>query len=347
MTAERMVWLCEESAKLANAAQSLPGVGPGIGKMFTHPMAIVESDQIGEGTRIWAFAHVLPGARIGRDCNICDHTFIENHVVIGNRVTIKCGVQLWDGVCIEDDVFIGPNATFTNDHFPRSKAHQKIEDIPHTRVRTGASIGANATVLPGVTIGERAMVGAGAVVTRSVPPDAIVVGNPTRIVGYVGAATKPRAALAPQSDQVGASSTGVSGVTSHRLPLVEDLRGSLSFGEVTRHIPFEVKRYFLTFGVENKHVRGEHAHKKLRQFLICVHGSCHVVADDGNAREEFVLDSPCAALDVAPLTWLVHYKYSPDAALLVLASDYYDADDYIRDYDEFISAVRNHHDRIE
>ena len=150
---------------------------------YQHPSAIVESQRIGEKTRIWAFVHILPGARIGMDCNICDHVFIENNVVVGDRVTIKCGVQLWDGVMLEDDVFIGPNSTFSNDPFPRSK-HQpnKYSD---TLVRKGASIGANATLLPGIVIGELAMVGAGAVVTRDVPPLAIVYGNPARIQGYV------------------------------------------------------------------------------------------------------------------------------------------------------------------
>lgn len=152
-------------------------------RFFRHPAAIIETDAIGDGTRVWAFAHILPGARIGDRCNICDHTFIENDVVVGDRVTVKCGVQLWDGVTLEDDVFVGPNATFTNDPFPRSGQHQT--SVVRTRVRRGASIGANATILPGVTIGERAMVGSGAVVTRSVPAGAIVTGNPARVVGRV------------------------------------------------------------------------------------------------------------------------------------------------------------------
>lgn len=147
-----------------------------------HPQALVESEQIGAGTRIWAFAHVLPGARIGADCNICDHVFIENEVVLGDRVTVKNGVQIWDGVTLEDDVFVGPNATFTNDPWPRSR--RRPEAWPKLRVCRGASIGANATLLPGVTIGEEAMVGAGAVVTESVPPRAVVVGNPARVVRY-------------------------------------------------------------------------------------------------------------------------------------------------------------------
>ena len=132
---------------------------------------------------------MLPGARIGADCNICDHTFIENDVIVGDRVTVKCGVQLWDGVRIEDDVFIGPNATFANDRFPRSKRPPKA--FLGTLVKEGASIGANATLLPGITIGRGAMVGAGAVVVESVPPYAVVAGNPARIVSYCDAGPAP------------------------------------------------------------------------------------------------------------------------------------------------------------
>lgn len=156
---------------------------------FIHPQALCESPAIGAGTRVWAFAHVLPGAVIGADCNICDHVFIENDVRLGDRVTIKCGVQLWDGVELEDDVFVGPNVTFTNDLFPRSR--QRPAAYARTRVERGASIGANATILANTTIGQHAMVGAGAVVTRPVPPNAIVVGNPARIVGYVNATQTP------------------------------------------------------------------------------------------------------------------------------------------------------------
>lgn len=150
---------------------------------FKHSHALVESESIGDGTRIWAFVHILPGAHIGSGCNICDGVFIENDVVVGNDVTIKCGVQLWDGLRVEDGVFIGPNATFTNDEFPRSKQH--AFELKQTLVKVGASIGANATILPGLTIGARAMVGAGAVVTRDVPDGAIVMGNPARVTGHV------------------------------------------------------------------------------------------------------------------------------------------------------------------
>jgi UDP-2-acetamido-3-amino-2,3-dideoxy-glucuronate N-acetyltransferase len=148
-------------------------------KFFSHTHALVETTKIGNGTRIWAFSHILSGAIIGEDCNICDHTFIENDVIIGDRVTIKCGVQLWDGVRIEDDVFIGPNATFCNDKFPRSK--QYPAEFSKIVIQKGASIGANATILPGVTIGSGAMIGAGSVVTKDVPSNMVVMGVPARI----------------------------------------------------------------------------------------------------------------------------------------------------------------------
>jgi UDP-2-acetamido-3-amino-2,3-dideoxy-glucuronate N-acetyltransferase len=148
--------------------------------MFIHPSSDVQSKQIGEGTRVWQYVVILPGAVIGRDGNICSHCFIENKVIVGDRVTVKCGVQLWDGITLEDDVFVGPNATFTNDLEPRSR-NDAVKLLP-TLVKKGASIGANATILPGLTIGEGAMVGAGAVVTKDVPPRTLVVGNPARVV---------------------------------------------------------------------------------------------------------------------------------------------------------------------
>jgi len=152
------------------------------GGMF-HDFALVETEKVGPGTRVWAYAHILPGATIGEDCNICDQTFIENDVVIGNRVTIKSGVHIWDGTRIEDDAFIGPNVSFTNDRFPRSKHYP--EKFSGVTIYRGASIGANATLLPGITIGENAMVGAGAVVTRDVPANALVFGNPARVIRYL------------------------------------------------------------------------------------------------------------------------------------------------------------------
>jgi UDP-2-acetamido-3-amino-2,3-dideoxy-glucuronate N-acetyltransferase len=306
---------------------------------FVHHLGVCESTLVGSGTRIWAFAHVLPRAKLGADCNICDHVFIENDVVLGDRVTVKCGVQIWDGMRIEDDVFIGPNATFTNDRFPRSK--QYPEAFARTTIKSGASIGANATILPGLTVGSGAMVGAGAVVTRSVPHNAIVVGNPAKIVGYVDATRDHRhAGAAGVGDASDVRATSVKGVTVHSFKSVVDMRGKLSAGEFGREIPFEAKRCFLVYEVPSLEVRGEHAHRECKQFLIAVKGSVHVVVDDGLNREELTLDAPDRGIYIPPMVWGTQYKYSPDAVLMVLASEFYAADDYIRDFDEFLSAVR-------
>ena len=143
--------------------------------VFIHPLSDVQSKNIGDRTKIWQFCVVLPDAKIGENCNICSHCFIENKVVIGNRCTVKCGVQLWDGVTLEDNVFIGPNVTFCNDKYPKSQNREfKLEPVT---VKRGASIGANATILPGVTIGENSLVAAGAIVTKDVPANTVYMGN--------------------------------------------------------------------------------------------------------------------------------------------------------------------------
>ena len=149
---------------------------------FIHPLADVAECAIGEGTKVWQFVVILKGAKIGRDCNICAQTLIEGDVIVGDRVTVKSGVQLWDGTRIEDDVFIGPNVTLTNDPFPRSREYP--ENFSGIVVKRNASVGANATLLPGITIGEFSMIGAGAVVTKNVPPGAVVAGNPAKVLRY-------------------------------------------------------------------------------------------------------------------------------------------------------------------
>jgi UDP-2-acetamido-3-amino-2,3-dideoxy-glucuronate N-acetyltransferase len=306
--------------------------------VFIHSHAICESLSIGEGTRIWAFAHVLPGAVIGKESNICDGVFVENDVIVGDRVTVKCGVQLWDGVTLEDDVFVGPNATFTNDIFPRSKIYP--QDFGRTVVKSGASIGANATILPGLTIGRGAMIGAGAVVTRDVPEHAIVVGNPGRIKGYANTSVSPRAPLSDAAPRLGTVASTVRGVTVHSLTRAVDLRGSLVAAEISSDIPFQPERFFLVYNVPSAETRGAHAHLECEQFLIAVKGSVSAIVDDGTNREEFILDRPDTGLYMPAMTWGTQYRYTPDAVLLVLASHSYDSADYIRDYADFVAKAQ-------
>lgn len=301
---------------------------------FVHALADVQTTRIGANTRIWQFVVVLPKAAIGSDTNICSHCLIENDVIVGNRTTIKSGVQLWDGLRIGDDVFIGPNASFTNDRFPRSR--HIPEKFLETVIEDGASIGAGAVILPGITIGARAMVAAGAVVTRSVPANAIVVGNPAKIVGYVDADRVATTSPPTTNCEIGSTKTNITGVTLHKLPLITDIRGSLTVGEFERTIPFPVKRYFMVFDVPSIETRGEHAHRECHQFLICVRGSCAVVADDGTTRQEFLLDRPDVGIHLPPMVWGIQYKYTADALLMVFASHFYDNADYIRDYADFL-----------
>ena len=309
-------------------------------KAQIHALSDVQSPNIGVGTRVWQYCVIFPNATIGKNCNICAQVLIENDVIIGDDVTIKSGVQLWDGTYIGNQVFIGPNATFTNDPFPRSK--QYPNKFLKTKIGDGASIGASATILPGLTIGEGAMVGAGAVVTSNIPPYAIVYGNPAVITGYVGASNKK--SMYPNllaTDLTESPKTlGVGSCVLYILPFIPDIRGSLSVAEYDRHIPFVPKRCFWVLDVPTREVRGEHAHKKLHQYLICVKGSVSVVLDDGANKVEVLLDKPNLGLHIPPMVWGIQYKYSEDAVLLVLASEAYEAADYIRDYAEFISFIK-------
>lgn len=302
---------------------------------FIHPQGICESPTVGEGTTIWAFAHVLPGAVIGKNVNINDQVFVENDVVVGDRVTVKSGVQLWDGIELQDDVFVGPNVTFTNDRFPRSK--QYPESFPRTVVERGASIGGGAVILPGIRIGRRAMVGAGAVVTRDVPPYAIVAGNPARVKGYTDDEGKRLGAPESASTRPD-SSAHADGAVSH-LNRALDMRGSLVALELMRDLPFEPKRFFFVYDVPSRDVRVEHAHYECGKFLICLRGSVRAITDDGLTRTEYTLDSPTVGLHMPAMTWGIQYAYSPDAILAVFASHSYDPDDYIRDYSEFRAAI--------
>lgn len=293
-----------------------------------HLLADVQSKSIGDGTFVWQFCVILPGAVIGKECNICSHCFVENDVIIGARVTVKCGVQLWDGLRVEDDVFIGPNVTFTNDKYPKSKHHQDV--VATTHLKKGVSIGANATILPGITIGENAIVAAGAVVTQDIPENAIVKCVPAKITGYTDTLVHSELMVSVENEDI------LTGPVLYSLSTVQDIRGNLAVGEYGKELPFEPKRVFMVSDVPNSKVRGTHAHKECHQFLVATSGSIHVILDDGKARHEYVLSNRSVGLYIKPGVWSIQYKYSEDAVLLVLASHGYDADDYIRDYNEYL-----------
>ncbi len=268
-----------------------------------------------------AVAHALSALPHQVDPLAC----IDPAVRLPPDVVIKRGAYLPAGLVLEDGCYIGPNVAFA--------------DGAPTVVRKGVRIGANATVQAGITIAARAVVRPGAVVLRSVPPGAIVEGNPAAIVGYVDAARDPacalQSAMSPRGPKVEA--TPVRGVTLHHFPVIPDPRGKLSVGEFERQIPFTPSRYFIVYGVPSREVRGEHAHHRCQQFLICLRGSCAVVADDGVHKTEVLLDAPHLGLYLPAMTWGIQYQYSPDAMLMVFASHRYDAADYIREYDEFLA----------
>lgn len=290
---------------------------------YLHPQGICESTEVGKGTRIWAFAHVLHGARIGRDCNICDSVFVEDDVIIGNAVTVKSGVQLWNGVRLGNHVFVGPNATFTNDKVPRSK--QYPAHYPETVVEDGASIGANATILPGVRIGIGAMIGAGAVVTQDVPARATVVGNPGKVIGYAGA-VEVDAFSGCLPDDYGAALV--------RLAAHEEVRGRLFVAD-EGIVPFVPKRFFLVDKVPVGEARGNHAHHSSYQFFVVVSGQIFIAVDDGKRAFAIRLSRPNLGVYVPPRIWSMQFGHSADAVLFVLASDAYNRSGYISDYSEF------------
>jgi UDP-2-acetamido-3-amino-2,3-dideoxy-glucuronate N-acetyltransferase len=276
-------------------------------------------------------SRVHTDAAIGSNVQIGRGVTIAEDAVIGDDVEIADGAFIDLGVTIEAAVSIGPNATLTTRGQSRPGAIPKVEPI---LIRSGATIGANATITGGLTIGKNAQVGHGAVVRRSVPVNAIVEGNPAIIVGYV---QSERRRANDSSEPAPTWKDGVvDGVSVYRMPKVDDLRGTLSVGEFGNSVPFDVKRYFLVFDVPNAEVRGEHAHRECHQFLICLRGSLSIVVDNGTARDEYTLDNPTTGLHIPPMVWGIQYRHTRDAMLLVFASHTYNPDDYIRDYDEFI-----------
>lgn len=290
-------------------------------------MAHSDTARIHDGATVAAsatlgdFVVAYPGADVGADCRVRGFT------------------QLWPGVRLEAGADLGPGVTLeAPDSLESTQAGDSIV------IGAQARVGAGALISRGVRLGQGAVIAPGTVVAQSVPPYAIVSGAPARVTGYTqNVSGSPaldwhRRVNVPEEPSVVALE--VAGVTVHRFKFMHDPRGDLSVGEFEREIPFTPKRYFLVLNVPSDKSRGEHAHRECHQFLVCVKGSCAVVADDLEQRCEVLLDSPDIGVYLPPMTWGIQYKYSSDAVLLVFASHYYAADDYIRDYDEFVAAKR-------
>lgn len=300
-----------------------------------HANAICETDKIGEGSAISAFAFVHANARVGDNSTVSGFSVIGNMVSLGHGVSVGPGSKIVQGVQIQDDVEVGANVVFD------AKGHSAPGEVIGTIIEAGASIGSGSVVVQGVRVGRRAIVCEGAVVTRDVPPYAIVSGNPAAITGYSDGSGKRMASTELRTGDK--SSVGLRGADKSIVHLrkATDLRGSLVVAELASDLPFVPQRFFVVYDVPSLDVRGEHAHHRCEQFLICVKGSVKAVVDDGTSREEFLLDSADVGLYMPAMTWGTQYAYSPDAVLAVFASLPYDSADYIRTYEAFQEALRD------
>lgn len=287
-----------------------------------------------------ATAHIHDGAVVDASAVLGDFVVAYPGAEVGANCRVRGFTQLWPGVRLEAGAELGPGVTLEAPAAPDGQATAADAIVIGAEVR----VGAGALLCRGVRLGQGAVVAAGAVVAQNVPPYAIVSGAPARITDYVRNASGAPAmdwhqrAVVPAEPSV--VPLGVGGATLHRFKFLQDPRGDLSVGEFEKEIPFSPKRYFLVLNVPNDKTRGEHAHRACHQFLVCVKGSCAVVVDDIAQRCEVLLDSPDVGVYLPPMTWGIQYKYSSDAVLLVFASHYYEAGDYIRDYDAFVAEKR-------
>lgn len=288
-----------------------------------HPTALCEATEIGAGCCVDAFALIAADSVLGNNCTVAEHVVVAPDVVLSDDVSARSGARVLSGARVGRGAVIGENVVLGGGGSP-------------SKIGPDVFVGANATVLPGTVVSRGAVIEPGSVVGDAVPANAIVRGNPARIVGYVGGEPDPPAAGIPRSEAIASRTTRIRGVKTERLTLREDLRGSLMAMEFPT-IPFVPVRLFTVFGVSGEHIRGSHAHRECAQFLVCVAGTLSCVVDDGEVREEIALDGPGIGLYVPPMIWSTQYKYSPEATLLALASHEYDPDDYIRDYDEFLA----------
>lgn len=300
---------------------------------FIDPTAQLESETIGAGTASSRTSGFHGDVTIGQECVLHDHAVLIGPIVLEDEVEVQAGAQLLGPIRLEQGVEIGARAVIG--WIRRGAEMEPASD--GIVVHRLASIGANATVWPGVVIGRGAVVEPGSVVRESVPANAVVSGNPARIIAYVDADHESGAGevYAPTAVGSGTTTTRVPGVTLHRLTYARDLRGSLTATEFSG-LPFAPQRLFTVFDVPSESVRGAHAHRECSQFLVCMAGTVSCLVDDGSAREEIRLEGAEVGLHISPMIWGTQWKYSRDAVLLVLASHAYAADDYIRDYEEFL-----------
>ncbi len=289
---------------------------------------MVQSTQnIDSSSRIGAGVQVSPEAQIGPNCHLVGQITLDRGVRLVGGITLVGDIHIARDACLEPGVSIASNR-------PGSPSV-----ATQVKVGAGAHIGAGVVLSAGVSIGAGAWIEPGAVILRNIPPHAIVGGNPAVISGYVeesGQPSRQAPSLVQFGDAPGVHACQVAGVTVHNYSRIRDLRGDLTVGEFGRNLPFMPKRYFLVFDVPSFETRGEHAHKVCDQFLVCVSGSVSVVVDDGLRREEILLDRPNMGVYIPAGVWGIQYKYSRDGSLLVFASEYYDATDYIRNYDDFL-----------
>jgi acetyltransferase-like isoleucine patch superfamily enzyme/dTDP-4-dehydrorhamnose 3,5-epimerase-like enzyme len=281
-----------------------------------HPSSLIE-----EGVA------VHETALIGPNC------YLRGRMSIGANAHLKGGLTLIGDIHVGHDAFIEPGVCIASDANKEPPQEGKVV------VCEGAHVGAGCVLYQGVVIGRYARIEPGSVIFRNIPPYAVVSGNPAVITGYVRDTSQQRAVpitIVEKPDAPGVYPFNVRGVALYQFQRIRDLRGDLTVGEFERNIPFIPKRYFVVFDVPSYETRGEHAHKRCHQFLICPSGSVSVVVDDGVSREEITLNKPNMGLLIPARVWGVQYKYSAGSALIVFASEYYDPDDYIRNYDEFV-----------
>lgn len=307
-------------------------------KPHIHHLALAEGQQIGPGTRVAAFAYIAANARIGVNCDIGTGVVIETGVTISDRVVIQAGAQLCAGVTVDDDVSIGRNCVLSPNPTPsdpRAAPNEKNIVIRH-----GASLGAGSMIIAAVEIGRGAVVQPGAVIDQSVPAYAVVGGDPAKIQGYLR--TPPIAAQGMSNGTALTDTTElpVKGVHLHRFREFSDLRGKLTVADCPGDgIPFIPRRCFIVHDVPSREARGEHAHRECQQFLICVAGQVSVAVDDGTHRAEVTLADPALGIYIPPLVWASQFRYDTDSVLMVFASHPYDPDDYIREYDSFLTTI--------